>query len=135
MEKTLSIFNMKTIKNTINRYKDAIGHELLLIREDSKDKERPREEPSNYWILEKSDGNTYLYSESKEFHDLGEISRQEEKLKRMDDKVLRNDCYIGEMPNNSYFVLSTYPIAQRRSSKKSPKKTVKKTTKKKTNKR
>lgn len=135
MEKILGIFNMKTIKNTINRYKDAIGHELLLLRGISREKECIREEPSHYWVLEKSDGNMYLYAESKEFHDLGEMSRRDEKLKRMDDKILCNDCDISDMPNDSYFVLSIDPAAPKKSSKKASKKVAKKTTKKKTNKR
>lgn len=135
MEKILQIFKMNIIKKIINRYKDAIGHELIMLRESQSSFLPSREEPAHYWIYEKSNGNTYLYAESKDYHYVGENSRKSEKLKRMDDQILRNDCDISDMPNDSYFVLSIDPEAPKKSSKKTSKKVAKKTTKKKTNKR
>jgi len=58
------------------------------------------------WIYEKSNGRTYVYGESSDHHIVAENSRRKQKLKRLDEKILSNDCDVTEsMPENSYFVL------------------------------
>ena len=99
----MNIPGMKTFKKIVNSYKDAIGHELLLINQH---KETCRKiEPAHYWIFEKSDGNFYLYSESKDHHHVGEASRKNDNLQRMDEEILGDDCDVTFIPDNSYFVL------------------------------
>lgn len=66
-----------------------------------------KEDFNEVWIYEKSNGRIYVYGESRDHHIKAESSRIEQKLQRLDEKVLSDDCDVTEsMPDNSYFVLS-----------------------------
>lgn len=59
-----------------------------------------------YWICEKSDDTIYVYPEEKDHHIVAEISRQEEKLTRLDQEIFSHECNVDiAMPNNSYIVM------------------------------
>lgn len=64
-------------------------------------------ECNEVWIYEKSNGRIYVYGEDRDHHIRAENSRIEQKLKRLDEKILSDDCDVTKsMPDNSYFVLS-----------------------------
>lgn len=76
------------------------------IQSEQADSKMTTQKGSKFFIVERSGGSVYAYSESPDHHRHAEEDRIESRLKRVDAKILDNDCDLfTALAENSYIVI------------------------------